>query len=195
MPQASLKLLGIHIDHAFTLKKKHLSTTWKKARRQLNALGRLSNILNEREKCVLFECFGMSRFNNCPAIWDFGKISDFKKIEKYPEADLKDYSSTYTELRNMACKPLLCVHRIKLIMMEIFQLIHETGPCYLRDVFVRKVDIHNHNVGCSFTVWCLNLELYSMVSTRCVFFCVCVVALGCSLASLKLCVICTSLSF
>ena len=54
MPQASVKLLGIHIDHALTFID-HISTTCKKAGRQLNALGRLSNILNEREKYVLFE--------------------------------------------------------------------------------------------------------------------------------------------
>ena len=58
MPQASVKLLGIHIDHPLTFNE-HISTTCKMARRQLNALGRLSNILNEREKYVLFECFIM----------------------------------------------------------------------------------------------------------------------------------------
>jgi len=58
----------------------------------------------------------------------------------------KDYSSTYTELRNMACKPLLCVYRIKLIIIEIFKIIHKIGPSYL--LFARKVDIHNFK--CSF---------------------------------------------
>ena len=43
----------------------------------------------------------------------------------------------------MACKPLLCVHRIKLIMIETFKYIDKIGPSYLHKLFARKVDIHN----------------------------------------------------
>ena len=50
----------------------------------------------------------------------------------------------------MACKPLLYVHRIKLIMIEIVKVIHNIGPIYLRELFARKVDIHNFR--CSFKV-------------------------------------------
>ena len=80
----------------------------------------------------MFECFIMSHFNHCPAVWHFCKISDFKKIENIQKRALryiiKDYSSTYTELGNMACKPLLRVHRIKLIMNGIFKIINKIRP-------------------------------------------------------------------
>ena len=80
IPQASVKLLGIHIDHALTLNQ-HISTTCEKAGHQLNVLGRLSNILNEREKYILFECFITSHLNYCPIVWHFCKLSEIKKIE------------------------------------------------------------------------------------------------------------------
>jgi len=43
----------------------------------------------------------------------------------------------------MAGKPLLYVHRIKLIVIEIFKIVHKIGPSYLHELFVRNVDIHN----------------------------------------------------
>ena len=85
----------------------------------------------------------MSHFNYSPAVWHFCKISDINKIETIHKRALryiiKDYSSTYTELRNIACKPLLYVHRIKLVMIEIFKIINKIRLSYLHELFVRKV--------------------------------------------------------
>ena len=96
----------------------------------------------------------MSHFNYCPAFWHFCKISDINKIETIHKRALryiiKDYSSTYTELRNMAYTPLLCAYRIKLVMIEIFKIIHKIGPSYLYELCVRQVDINN--IRCSFRV-------------------------------------------
>ena len=61
----------------------------------------------------------------------------------------------------MACKPLMCVHWIELIMIEIFKISHKIGPSYLHELFARKIDISEVHSG----LRCLNLELYSMVST------------------------------
>ena len=49
----------------------------------------------------------------------------------------------YTGLRNMACKPLIYVHGIKRIMIEIFKIINKIGPSYIHEPSARKVDIHN----------------------------------------------------
>ena len=92
-------------------------------------------------------CLNVSLYHILTTVWHFCKISDIKKIENIQKRDLryiiKDYSSTYTELRNMACKPLLCVYRIKLIIIEIFKIIHKIGPTYLLELFARKEYIHN----------------------------------------------------
>ena len=40
---------------------------------------------------------------------------------------LKNNSSTYTELKNMTNKLLLCIHRMKLILREIYKIIYNTG--------------------------------------------------------------------
>ena len=142
----SVKLLGVHIDYRLDFNK-HISETCSKAGRQLSALGRLSNVLNVNEKLLLFECFILSHFNFCPAVWHCCSISDMKKIEKIQKRALShvfnDYVSSYVDLRQKANRPLLYVQRMKLIMIEVLKIVNKIGPKYLHDMFVLKNNSHN----------------------------------------------------
>ena len=70
-----------------------------------------------------------------------------KKIEKIQKRALQfiydDHISSYPELRSKANKPLLCVHRIRLLVLEIYKIIHSIGPKYLDDMFTIKNTTYN----------------------------------------------------
>jgi hypothetical protein len=144
--QECVKLLGVNIDHALTFSFQ-ISETCKKAGRQLSALGRLSKVLKTDDKLILFECFILSHFNYCPLVWHCCSASDQNKMELVQKRALRyvynDYSSTYKELRERANKPLLYIHRIKLIMVEIYKIINKMGPKYLHDMFTVKDNNYN----------------------------------------------------
>ena len=137
----SVKLLGVNIDYAMNFNI-HVTEICKKAGRHLNALSRLSIILNTDEKMKLFECFILSHFNFCPLVWHWCSVSDMKKIENVQKRALrhvyKDYTCSYHDLLEKAGKPLLYIHRLKLIVSEVYKIINHIGPKYLHDMFVEK---------------------------------------------------------
>ena len=60
----------------------HIALLCNKAGRQINALSRLSNVLNVDTKMLILQSFILSHFMYCCIIWHFCSISDTKKIEK-----------------------------------------------------------------------------------------------------------------
>ena len=55
-----------------------------------------------------------------------------------------DFTSSYSELRCKANKPLLYTQRIKQILIQVYQSTNKISPKYLHDMF--KVKTVNHNL-------------------------------------------------
>jgi len=144
--QRSVKLLGIQIDAQLKFDL-HISDICKKAGRKLNVLARLSKILNGDAKFILFNSFILSHFNFCPLIWHFCSINDMKQMEKIQKRALmytfNDFTSSYSELRLKAKRPLLYVHRLRLIVSEVYKCIHELNPSYLHNLIHLKEQNYN----------------------------------------------------
>ena len=101
-----VKVLGVVIDCRlnFTL---HISSGYKKADRQLNALARISNYLDVSARRMIYNSFVASNFNYCPHVWHFCGVSNSNKMEKIQEERClrivyKDYDSSYDRLLEMA---------------------------------------------------------------------------------------------
>ena len=78
---SNVKLLGVNIDVELNFNH-HIALLCNKAGRQINALSRLSNVLNVDTKILILQSFILSHFMYCCIIWHFCSISDTKKIEK-----------------------------------------------------------------------------------------------------------------
>ena len=102
--QASVKLLGINIDRHLTFSD-HVNLLCQKAGRKLNALCRMTNLLDTSSKRILNNSFIMSQFEYCSSIWHFTYVSDMKRIERLQKRTLRhvynDFTSTYSELMQM----------------------------------------------------------------------------------------------
>ena len=137
---SNVKLLGV-IDVELNFNH-HIALLCNKAGRQINALSRLSNVLNVDTKILIVQSFILSHFMYCCIIWHFCSISDTKKIEKMQLKALrhlyKDYTSSYEMLREKCNRPMLLIERQKAMLLEVYKCIHELGPRYRHDMFSQK---------------------------------------------------------
>ena len=78
---SNVKLLGVNIDVELNINH-HIALLYNKAGRQINALSRLSNVLNVDTKILILQSFMLSHVMYCCIIWHFFSISDTKKFEK-----------------------------------------------------------------------------------------------------------------
>ena len=96
-----VQVLGviIHSKLNFSL---HVSSMCKKAARQLNALARISNYLDESARRIIYHSFVSRNCNYCPLVWYFCGVINGNKVEKIQERCLriiyKDYESSYDRL-------------------------------------------------------------------------------------------------
>ena len=115
-PNHSVNLLGVEIDSKLSFNN-HISKICNKAGQQLSALARLSKMLDQRTKMIIFNSFILSNFNYCPLVWHHCLIGDARKIEKIQERGLRfvynDWTSSYGSLLSKANRHLLFVDRLK----------------------------------------------------------------------------------
>ena len=144
--QTCVKLLGLYIDVKLTFSE-HISVICKKAGKQISALPRLSRNLDVNCKLMLFQSFILCHFNFCPLVWHFCSNRDLKKVEKVQHRALKfvynDFTSSYSDLRRKANRPLMYVQRLRTIVTEVFKICNKFGPTYNHDLFVRSDNTHS----------------------------------------------------
>ena len=138
---SNVKLLGVNIDVELNFNH-HIALLCNKAGRQINALSRLSNVLNVDTKILILQSFILSNFMYCCIIWHICSISDTKKIEKMQLKTLrhiyKDYTSSYEMMREKCNRPMLLIERQMAMLLEVYKCIHELGPRYRHDMFSQK---------------------------------------------------------
>lgn len=137
--QGSVKLLGLLIDVKLSFSE-HISIICSKAGKQISALARISRDLDVNTKLMLFQSFILCQFNFCPIVWHFCSLKDSQKIEKVQHRALKfvfnDFTSSYSELRERANRPLMYVERLRRMMIEMFKICNKNEPVYNHNLFV-----------------------------------------------------------
>ena len=86
-----MKLLGVEVDKKLPFEK-HISTLWKKASNQLNAISRIQTFMDLKEKEILLNSSVNSNFNYCTFVWHFCSAKSLNKIGKIKEQISKNVS-------------------------------------------------------------------------------------------------------
>ena len=76
-----VKLLGVTVDTNLKFDK-HVSELCMTTNRQINALSRLKNIVNDRCKMLMYKTYILSNFNYCSTIWHHCSKYATLKMEK-----------------------------------------------------------------------------------------------------------------
>ena len=132
------KLLGVHIDNKLDFGH-HVSHKCQKAGKQVKVLSRLSRVLNESNKLLLYSSFISCYFNYyCCVLWHFCNNSDTLKIEKLQEKALRyyilDFKSPYQQLLLNCGKSTLFLQRLQKLMEVIYRILNGLYPSYLNDI-------------------------------------------------------------
>ena len=116
-PVSNVKILGLHLDNKLKFDH-HVSKICQKAGRQIQVLSRLSHVLTEANKMLLYDSFVKCYFNYCACIWHFCSKSNTFKLEKLQSKALRyimlDFKSAYVGLLNKCKKKLkiICIRDI-----------------------------------------------------------------------------------
>ena len=153
---SNVKLLSVNINVELNLNL-HIALLCNKASRQINALSRLSNVLNVDTKILILQSFILSHFMYCYIIWHFCSISDTKKIEKIQLKALrhiyKDYTYLYEMLRENCNRPMFLIERQKTMLLEVYKCVHELGHRYRHDMFSQKSRAYDYRNPSILTVY------------------------------------------
>jgi hypothetical protein len=152
--QDEVKILGLHLDKRLTFHS-HISKICQKAGNQVHALCRLSNILSESNKLLVYSSFVECYFNYCCCIWHHCSKSDTYKLERLQHKALKyitgDFDSPYADILHTCHKSPLFIARIYKCMEVIFKVNNNLYPDYVCSLFTAKVSCYDlraeHNLA------------------------------------------------
>ncbi len=140
------KIVGVTIDDELKFDQ-HVTLICKKAARQLNVLRKFSHILDSDARMTVYKSFILSNFNFCPLIWHFCGIGNTRKLEKIQKRALRfvlqDFTSNYSELLQKAKMPTLYLSRLRQIATEVYKVMNNIGPDYVKDIFNVKDNLYN----------------------------------------------------
>ena len=145
-----VKLLGMSIDSKLTFEN-HINIICKKASKKLNALARQCRILPFYRRKMFINAFFKSQFSYCPPIWMFHSRSINAKINKLHFRALRmayrDYSTTFEELLIKDESVTIHQQNLQSLAIEIYKVINELSPNFLKEIFVTNKNIASGNVS------------------------------------------------
>ena len=140
------RLLGIFIDKdlKFSHQVQHVTV---KSSRQVNAVGRLSGILDTYAKLRIVKAFILPNFRYCNSILFHTSMCDLRKMERIVYRALQfvynDFNSSYKQLLSRANIPPLYVTMQRDLLLNIHKICHGLLPPFDHDFFTYKTSVYN----------------------------------------------------
>ncbi|MCW4342517.1 MAG: reverse transcriptase family protein [Candidatus Thiodiazotropha endolucinida] len=140
--EENVTLLGVNIDFLLNFES-HVSDICKKASKQLAVLKRIGRFLTKQGKLTIYNSFIASNFNYCPIVWHFCSAASTNKMEKIQERALRfihnDFQSSTETLLALSKTVPLHIQRMKLMATEVYKIVNDLSPQYIRDLISTKV--------------------------------------------------------
>ena len=118
LPEDNVKILGLNVDNKLNFNTQ-ITNICQTAGRKVQVLSRLSHVLDQSSKMLLYNSFIECYFNYCSVIWHFTSNRNTYKIEKIQKKALRyitrDFSSSYSKLLNVCNKNSLYIVRTRKI--------------------------------------------------------------------------------
>lgn len=131
VPDDTVKLLGIYLDDNLSFDY-HTTHVCNKAAKQINAIRRLSKVLDVETKLKIYNSFIQSNFNYCSIVYNTFSKTQAQKLEKLNERALRfvynDFSSSYVALLGKMSKTSLVLSNIKHVAEQVYKVIHNLSP-------------------------------------------------------------------
>ena len=120
----------------------HVSKLCNKAGMQVQVISRLSRVLSESNKMLLYSSFAECYFNYCCLIWHFCSNANTYKLDKLQKMALKfitlDFKGSYAQLLKKCNKRPLYIVRIYKCLEMVYRIVNHTCPSYLNNFIKLK---------------------------------------------------------
>ena len=111
-----------------------------KSSRQINALKRISKILNKQCRLRVNKSIVFPNFNHCPVVWMFCGKTNLGKLERLQERALStiflEKSLSYNELLKKSDQSTVRMYLMRFLIIEVFKCVRDISPSYLNDMFI-----------------------------------------------------------
>ena len=133
-----VKLLGMYIDCHLKLSY-HVQALVSKCSKQINAIARLSRVLDTNAKICIMNAFILYNFQFCAAVYHHCNVNDARRLEKLQKHVLKyvynNFKASFVELLQIAGKKSLFAVRQAILVESVFKVLHNTMPSMSSHLF------------------------------------------------------------
>jgi len=138
---SQIQILGVDIDAGLKFTN-HINTLCSKTAKQINALYRIKNTLDNTSRQIIFNTYILSAFNYCSSIWMFTTKGNLQKLDKLMERALRltynNYTSTYGQLQNETNYICIYKHCLKTLATEMYKTRQKWSPIYIQNLFLES---------------------------------------------------------
>ena len=132
------KLLGILFNNKFDFDE-HATLLRRKASQKLNALVRVAQYMNLRQRRLIMNAFIFSQFGYCLLVWMFHSRKLNNRMNNIHERSLRivyrDYESIFQQLLKQNKSVSIHLRNLQIIATEIFKTKSGLNPKIMEDVF------------------------------------------------------------
>ena len=114
----------------------------------MQALARISNLLDERKRKILMKSFVISQFNYCPIVWMFCQRRSNNLINKIHERALRiaynDYESDFETLLQKDNTITIHQRNIHALAIEVYNTLNNRTPpppFYERNILFKRAQL------------------------------------------------------
>jgi hypothetical protein len=136
--QSCIKYLGVLIDKKLSFSDQ-VNNVCTKASRQVNALMRLSNLLDQNTKLLLYNAFISANYEYCSIIWSLCNKNLLKKLCKIQHRALRfvsnNYQAEYKDLLTDSNSSCITIMFIRKIAIEMYKVAHNLLPPFVGALF------------------------------------------------------------
>ena len=145
--QKVVKHLGVLIDNKLDFNN-HIDHICKKTGKQVNAIYRLCNILDEETKVAIYNSFIKANFDYCPLIWAFCNKGDIVRLQKIQNRAIRfvhnDFECNSMDLLLKYNEHSIVTLNIYKIAVQMFKCYHDISPSYICSLFKKRNNVYNN---------------------------------------------------
>ncbi|XP_057302848.1 uncharacterized protein LOC130637010 [Hydractinia symbiolongicarpus] len=129
-----VELLGIKFDSQLTFAD-HINTLCKRASCKSNALKRISWIVDNKQKSLLYATFIASEFNYCPLVWGFNSRKSISKVDRVLKR-----ARSQSKVESISSTKRIHMQHCRQLLKEVYKTKWKLNPSYMEGVFQFRND-------------------------------------------------------
>ena len=166
---SAINVLGVELDEDLNFHT-HVEFVCSETAKQINAMSRINNYLDNKSRKFIYNSFIVSNFNYCSTVWMFTNRRNLNRLDKLNKRALRlvynDKTSPYNDiLHKYNCNDVYKMCTISLAV-EVFKMRHQTAPPYLSNMLEATIPRYDFRDQSTYILPKFNTKTYGFHSLR-----------------------------